>query len=69
MRFVLSGEDDELGGGVSLPQKRRRNSKNTCSNAPAIVAALRLHQKTTSPQHLATRRAALRLDVLPLAGR
>ena len=53
MRFVLSGEDDELGGGIYW-RERRRNSKNTCSNAPAIVAALRLHQKTTNPQHLAT---------------
>ncbi len=53
MRFVLSGEDDELGGGI-YSRERRRNSKNTCSNAPAIVAALRLHQKTTNPQHLAT---------------
>ena len=53
MRFVLSGEDDELGGGIYW-RERRRNSKNTCSNAPAIVAALRLYQKTTNPQHLAT---------------
>ena len=53
MRFVLSGEDDELGGGIYW-RERRRNSKNTCSNAPAIVAALRLYQKTSSPQHLAT---------------
>jgi uncharacterized protein YyaL (SSP411 family) len=53
MRFVLSGEDDELGGGIYW-RERRRNSKNTCSNAPAIVAALRLYQKTTNAQHLAT---------------
>jgi predicted alpha-1,6-mannanase (GH76 family) len=52
MRFVLSGEDEELGGGIYW-RENRRNSKNTCSNAPAIVAALRLHQKTSDPQHLA----------------
>jgi uncharacterized protein YyaL (SSP411 family) len=52
MRFVLSGEDDQLGGGIYW-RERRRNSKNTCSNAPSIVAALRLYQKTSKPQHLA----------------
>jgi uncharacterized protein YyaL (SSP411 family) len=51
-RFVLSGEDDSLGGGVYW-RENRRNSKNTCSNAPAIVGALLLHQKTTDPQQLA----------------
>jgi mannose/cellobiose epimerase-like protein (N-acyl-D-glucosamine 2-epimerase family) len=53
MRFVLSGEDDHLGGGIYWRENRRR-SKNTCSNAPTIVAALRLHQRTDDPQHLAT---------------
>jgi uncharacterized protein YyaL (SSP411 family) len=53
MRFVLSGEDEELGGGIYWREKRRR-SKNTCSNAPAIVAALRLYQKSSDPRHLAT---------------
>jgi uncharacterized protein YyaL (SSP411 family) len=51
MQFVLSGEDDELGGGIYW-RENRRNSKNTCSNAPAIVAALRLYQKTSNAQHL-----------------
>jgi uncharacterized protein YyaL (SSP411 family) len=52
MRFVLSGEDDALGGGIYWRENPRR-SKNTCSNAPAIVGALRLYQKSSNPQHLA----------------
>lgn len=38
--FVLSGWDDKLGGGIYWSLKRQ--SKNTCVNAPAAVAALRL---------------------------
>jgi uncharacterized protein YyaL (SSP411 family) len=53
MQFVLSGEDDALGGGIYWRENRRR-SKNTCSNAPAIVGALRLYQETFKPQYLAT---------------
>ena len=53
LRFVLSGEDDALGGGIYW-RENRRNSKHTCSNGPAIVGALLLYQKTTDPQHLAT---------------
>ena len=52
-RFVLSGEDDALGGGIWW-RENDRNSKNTCSNAPAIVAALRLHQLTRDPSYLET---------------
>jgi hypothetical protein len=42
MKFVLSGEDDQLGGGIFW-RERRRNSKNTCSNAPAVAGLLRLY--------------------------
>ena len=41
-RFVLSGWDDVLGGGIYW--KLDHKSKNTCSNAPAAAAALRLDQ-------------------------
>ncbi len=41
-RFVLSGWDDALGGGIYW--KVDRKTKNTCSNAPAAAAALRLAQ-------------------------
>jgi mannose/cellobiose epimerase-like protein (N-acyl-D-glucosamine 2-epimerase family) len=57
LKFVLSGEDDQLGGGIFW-RENRRTSKNTCSNAPAIVAALRLYQTSNRPEHLA---AATRL--------
>ena len=40
--FVLSGWDDKLGGGIYW--KIDRQSKNTCSNAPAAAAALRIDQ-------------------------
>jgi len=41
-RFVLSGWDDVLGGGIYW--KLDHQSKNTCSNGPAATAALRLYQ-------------------------
>ena len=41
-KFVLSGWDDTLGGGVYW--KIDHKSKNTCSNAPAAASALRLDQ-------------------------
>ena len=41
-KFVLSGWDDTLGGGIYW--KLDHQSKNTCSNAPAAAAALRLDQ-------------------------
>lgn len=43
LRFVYSGEDETLGGGLYWREKEL-TSKNTCTNAPAIVGALRLHQ-------------------------
>jgi hypothetical protein len=42
-RFVMSGEDQKLGGGIYWRESDRA-TKNTCSNAPAIVCALRLEQ-------------------------
>jgi uncharacterized protein YyaL (SSP411 family) len=50
-RFVMSGEDDLLGGGLYW-HEQEKESKNTCSNAPAVVAALRLYQLTERPQYL-----------------
>jgi rhamnogalacturonyl hydrolase YesR len=40
MRFVLSGWDDLLGGGIYWRQDRK--SKNTCSNGPSAAALLAL---------------------------
>jgi rhamnogalacturonyl hydrolase YesR len=50
-RFVISGEDSQLGGGIYW-RENSKQSKNTCSNAPAIVAALRLYQRTQRLEYL-----------------
>jgi uncharacterized protein YyaL (SSP411 family) len=50
-RFVMSGEDDQLGGGIYW-KENERTSKNTCINAPAVVAALRLYQLTGKREYL-----------------
>jgi hypothetical protein len=47
-RFVMSGQDENLGGGIYWRESDRA-TKNTCSNAPAIVCALRLQQLTHDP--------------------
>ncbi len=52
-RFVISGEDDKLGGGLYWREKEK-TSKNTCTNAPAITSALRLHQLTKDGKYLET---------------
>lgn len=43
--FVWSGHDEKLGGGIYWCEQRK-TSKNTCSNAPAAVYALKLFQAT-----------------------
>jgi Glycosyl hydrolase family 76 len=52
MKFVASGESPDLGGGIWW-REIRRDSKNTCSNAPAICCALRLYHFTHDPKLLA----------------
>jgi hypothetical protein len=42
LKFVLSGEDDQLGGGIWWHEGHKGGSKNTCSNAPAAFACLRI---------------------------
>ena len=53
MQFVLSGEDNKLGGGIYWKETELA-SKNTCSNAPAIAGALRLYQATRKRAYLET---------------
>lgn len=53
LRFILSGQDDKLNGGIYWHEANRK-SKNTCSNAPAIVACLAVDAVTRSGEHLAT---------------
>lgn len=43
--FVASGMDGTLGGGIYW-REQGRTSKNTCSNAPAVVAAMKLFEAT-----------------------
>ena len=54
-RFVMSGEDDKLGGGLYW-RENFLTTKNTCTNAPAIASALRLHQLTGKQEYLETAR-------------
>ncbi|QEH37691.1 Glycosyl hydrolase family 76 [Aquisphaera giovannonii] len=42
LRFVLSGWDEALGGGIWWHQLHKDGTKNTCSNGPAAVGCLRL---------------------------
>jgi predicted alpha-1,6-mannanase (GH76 family) len=51
MRFVLSGEDEALGGGIYW-KENERTSKNTCSNAPTATAAFRLYHLTGKKSYL-----------------
>ncbi len=50
-KFVLSGWDDALGGGIYW--KITHTSKNTCSNAPAAASALRLAQAAGDQDQIA----------------
>lgn len=51
LNFVLSGEDKRLGGGIYWHEQEKK-SKNTCSNAPGIVAVMRLYQLTRRAEYL-----------------
>ncbi len=44
-RFIISGWDDQLSGGIYWCEQKKE-SKNTCSNAPASVLAFKLFEAT-----------------------
>jgi rhamnogalacturonyl hydrolase YesR len=44
-QFIISGWDDQLGGGIYWCEQKKQ-SKNTCSNAPASVLAFKLFEST-----------------------
>ncbi len=44
-KFIESGTDDKLGGGIYWCEQKK-GSKNTCSNAPGSVLALKLFKAT-----------------------
>ncbi|UIR56204.1 glycoside hydrolase family 76 protein [Sphingobacterium sp. SRCM116780] len=49
--FVKSGEDDLLDGGIYWCEQKKE-SKNTCANAPASVFALKLYRATQDSLYL-----------------
>jgi len=49
--FVESGMDDKLGGGIYWCEQRKE-SKNTCSNAPAVVYLVKLYEATKETKYL-----------------
>lgn len=55
-RFVASGKDEKLGGGIYWCEQRKE-SKNTCSNAPGIVFLLKLYEATENQKYLDMGRA------------
>lgn len=50
-KFVESGVDDKLGGGIYWCEQKKI-SKNTCSNAPASVFALKMFKATQDSSYL-----------------
>ncbi|MBO8483701.1 MAG: AGE family epimerase/isomerase [Bacteroidetes bacterium] len=50
-KFIESGIDDKLGGGIYWCEQKK-GSKNTCSNAPGSVFALKLYKATGNPHYL-----------------
>lgn len=50
-KFIESGTDDVLGGGIYWCEQKK-HSKNTCSNAPGAVYALKLHLATGNQSYL-----------------
>jgi len=51
MEFVLSGGDDKLGGGLYW-RELEKESKNTCTNAPAITGLLMLYGLTKQEKYM-----------------
>jgi hypothetical protein len=53
LKFVLSGWDNELGGGIWWHERHKDGTKNTCINAPAAVACLRMARFQQAEQNTA----------------
>ncbi len=49
--FVMSGHDNVLGGGIYWKEVPK-DSKNTCSNAPAAVLGVKLYEATDDQKYL-----------------
>jgi rhamnogalacturonyl hydrolase YesR len=50
-KFVISGWDEQLGGGIYWCEQKK-GSKNTCSNAPSVVASAKLYEATKNIKYL-----------------
>lgn len=50
-KFVYSGWDDKLGGGIYWSEQQKK-SKNTCSNAPGAVLSAKLYLLTNDAEYL-----------------
>jgi len=50
-KFVISGWDSKTGGGIYWCEQEKK-SKNTCSNAPSVVAAAKLYELTGNVAYL-----------------
>lgn len=51
LKFVLSGEDEKLGGGIYW-REEEKTSKNTCSNGPGVAACLAVFRLTKKQEYL-----------------
>ena len=51
--FMMTGYDQVLGGGIYW-KEGDKNSKNTCSNGPAVLVALQMYQATKDKAYLDT---------------
>lgn len=60
LKFSLSGWDDMLGGGIWWHEKHKGESKNTCANAPAAVACLRVARYRQRPENIEWARKLVR---------
>jgi hypothetical protein len=56
LKYVLSGEDEKLGGGIYWRESDRA-SKNTCSNAPSAAACIAVYRHRKDPKYLAKARS------------
>lgn len=50
-KFVISGWDEKLDGGIYWCEQKK-GGKNTCSNAPSVVAAAKLYELTENKYYL-----------------
>lgn len=50
-KFIYSGWSDDLGGGIFWCEQKKQ-SKNTCSNAPAVVLCMKIYKATSQKKYL-----------------